>query len=93
MINGRLKLTAQLLNNRPVNSQDTKASLEERDVDSSDPFVSTTKEKLLFECGIADHKPIKTTVDSYFNLCRGPGFCKECLALDGITNARDLFNY
>ncbi len=51
--------------------------------------VSTTKTVLRFWCGVPGHEPTETTKDYYFNRAkaRGPGFCRKCVRLTGMTKA------
>jgi hypothetical protein len=51
--------------------------------------VSTTKTRLRFWCGVADHSPVEATKDYYFNRAqaRGRGFCSRCVDLVGAKKA------
>lgn len=54
-------------------------------------YISTSKTRLSFFCGVTGHKLETKTADNFFNVHKG-GYCKACLQIAGVENVDVLFN-
>lgn len=93
MIEGRMLLISEVLATyvgRPPDTPTIVLVPLEQLIDGR--YISTTKTRLSFFCGVPGHESETKVADNYFNLHKG-GYCKACLRTAGVKNVGTLFNW
>lgn len=93
MIEGRMLLISEVLATyvgRPPDTPTIVIAPLEQLIDGR--YISTTKTRLSFFCGVPGHESETKVADNYFNLHKG-GYCKACLRTAGVKNVGTLFNW